>query len=665
MGAHASNCRLSGLSIRRPAKTEAANGLYANGRHQCEVIIDVVKETRGPDDVWVNARLTDEERASVTVVGWSEHGNQMLPQGWSCDEGRNEFSLGLWQGGLSEELQCTEVAECRGDENHESISRYLRCDPDAPIGPARFLVRAVVGGEVYTSSLSRGEVVFDSSIEIHSVRPFALRVSDLEEYYDNQAFLAFIPSYIDVRVYYWTPPEGIRFVENNGFSSPLELSNNGDEFSCTLLYDLSNPRGESGKVGTLLDKNELGVPLDINEVHKNMALPPQYLPVRFDRKPTIMRAIRMHCALGFKAADNKGFWSLIDNFGSEHKFLLGISPPIYDNLVLKDPWENGPINLLLFKISLLSGGESTNALYANGRHQCKVQIEVIIQKEKEDGGWETVRLSQEERDSVTVTAFSADANAPLPPGWSCDRTKNMFDSGILSLEGDGVIEDLKGSNKRSLDQVELVDRYLRFGDGGGIAGQRFMAKIVLGGVTYTTNNVGERSSIYVTPKAPYILRVSDFESHVDRDAYADKYCDVDVYYWWPKASLHLRVNRGLDTPMPDPNQGFSFQSTYIKTFLDIGGRPYFKGGVLVGFDELNPRVRLADIFRGHPEEGSRLVRFDKVSTIMRAVRVRMVGTSPTSGDKKTIWRLWDNYGCEHAFRLVQADEGNVIILENA
>ena len=81
MVAHSSNIRLSGLSIGFAGRTEAANGLYANGRHQCEVVIEVVKETRGPDGEWIATPLTDEERASVTVVEWSEHDTQTLTQG--------------------------------------------------------------------------------------------------------------------------------------------------------------------------------------------------------------------------------------------------------------------------------------------------------------------------------------------------------------------------------------------------------------------------------------------------------------------------------------------------------------------------------------------------------------------------------------------------------
>lgn len=99
MVTQASKCRLSKFSISRPANTQAANGLYANGRHQCEVLIDVVKEISGVGDEWVRVRLTDEERASVTVVECSEHGNQTLTPGWSCDVEKINSRLGF--GGIN------------------------------------------------------------------------------------------------------------------------------------------------------------------------------------------------------------------------------------------------------------------------------------------------------------------------------------------------------------------------------------------------------------------------------------------------------------------------------------------------------------------------------------------------------------------------------------
>lgn len=667
MGAHASNVRLSGLSIRRPAKTEAANGLYANGRHQCEVIIDVFKEARSSDDVWVSARLTDEERASVTVVAWSEHGNQALTRGWSCDQDRNEYSLGLWQRGVSEALQCTDVAECRSDANRESISRYLRCGPDAPIGPEVFMAYMVVEGNTYTSHGFGSGLGFESTVTINPVGPFELDAADLELYMDDRAYVAGNPYQTEVHVYYWTPPSGMWFEKNMGFDEPLGLPSEGPGFQSTMCINNPLDNRYTNIVGTLVNKNDPEASLYLDEIRTGIAGPSPNPRVRFNEEPTIMRAIRLKSAEIVQNRNTKSFWRLLDNYGTEQKFLLsavGMELPGLPYLILTGSLVQDDIRLVEFEITLPNGGVLTNELYANDRHQCKVVVEVTAEKRQSDGNWAPIRLTADQRSSVTVTRYSTNINEPLPPGWRCDRDKNIYDTGLWrgGVEEVEPAENPVAEGRRLKIQKEIVDRYMRFEPNRPIEDVRFMAVIILGGVKYTTNySVGDtpfNSYISIRPMRPYRLLVGQLSLHTDIDAYSGDSCDIDVYYWKPPYGLEFLVNKGLDAPLSPPGEGSSFKTYYVHQ----NEREFFKAGVVVNKDVENPSVLVADIFTWPPGAYQKFVRFNQSSTIMRAVRCRGSYNLGFEGDSGTRWRLWDNFGCEHTYGFAKVDSGNVIRL---
>lgn len=191
-----------------------------------------------------------------------------------------------------------------------------------------------------------------------------------------------------------------------------------------------------------------------------------------------------------------------------------------------------------------------------------------------------------------------------------------------------------------------------------------MASIKVGGVTYTTNyaigDIPFYSYINIRPLLPYSLLVSHLSTYVDIHAYSDSVYDVDVYYWVAPNGLRFLVNRGLDAPLSPPYEGLNFKTSYHK--LTVFGR-FYRAGIVVNKDFDSPSVSLADIYNFHPDASQKMVRFNQRSTIMRAVRCRVDVTSDLNNDSRTQWRLWDNFGCEHVFRLGQADGGNVIALE--
>jgi hypothetical protein len=671
MVAHASNCRLSGFSIRRPAKTEAANGLYANGRHQCEVIIDVVKETCGPDGEWIAVPLTDEERASVTVVEWSEHDTQTLTPGWRCDEQRNEFALGLWRGAPPQEQQNTEeVIEWDECPEGERISRYLRCDPDAPIGPAVFMARVVIDGGVYTTHGSTNGVAFESAVTISSVAPLELDVAELELYMDVSAYTSDNTFRTNVHVYYWTPPKGMHFVKNMGFDNPLGIPGEGKDFKSTFIH--RNPlESDINKAGTFINKDDPNSLLYLDEIQEGLPVPSPNPLVRFNERPTIMRAVRLKSKLVADDRDTKSAWRLLDNYGTEQKFFLGPSgsslpglPYLYLTGTLAPP----PIKVAHFRIMLPNGGVSTNELYANGRHQCKVVVEIAVEQMQPDGSWARIRLTDEQRDSLTVTRYSQNVNEPLPRGWSCDNEKNIYDTGLwhVGAEEAGLDKSADLEVGHSKAQMEVVDRYMRLESNIPIEEVRFMAAVTVGEVRYTTNYASEDVSFnsYVNIRAvmPYRLSVGQLLAYADLDAYRNKYCDIDVYYWTPPTGLRFLVNRGLDKPMSTPTEGWNFRTSYYR---NNNRRSIYKAGVVLNKDVVNPRVLVGDIHSAVPNGPQEVVRFNQRQTIMRAVRFTGQYNSTLDGDSNSLWSLWDNYGCEHRFRLAQSDKGNVIDLQNA
>lgn len=658
MVVRANSCRLSGFTVKRPDRSDKANGLYANGLHQCEVIIEVVKEVQSADGTWVSSVLTDEERDSVTLVEWAAQDNKVLIPGWSCDKERNCYDLGLWQRGVPDEVTSSETVEANPISGTERIYRYLRCDASAPIGPRLFMARMVVEGQVYTTHFSKEGINFESAIAIDPVRPFDLGVRDLDEYVDTSAFRA---GSVTVRVYYWTPPAGIRFLVNKGFVVSIYLPDEGVDFksmASELLFDIIPL---SVKVGTLVNKDTVGLPLDIAEIHQRLELPAQYPPVEFNKRPTIMRALEFQAKLMLPTLYKQGVWRLVDNFGNEHTFFLDHAK---GRLILTDALDKHRLRLAHFEISLPSGQPSTTALYANGRHQCKVTTDVIVERETEEGYWERVRMTDEERESLTVTLYSGNVNQPLPAGWHCDKEKNIYDSGLWVRGGEPEVESHaeKVLDEKTPLQNEVVERYMRVDPDRPIDSIKFMARIVLGGITYTTNYSGEvsfDSSVTILPTRPYVLKVDDLNVYVDRQAFSDNYASAVVHYWSPKAGLRFLVNRGLDTPLSVPDEGFLFQTTYIKSLSLL----YTKVGVVTSRDDPSVGIPISAIYSQHPS-GSKLVRFNQVLTNMRAVIVLVSRPLSVNGDARSKWRLWDSFGCEHIFWLQVTDNGASVELKD-
>lgn len=329
----------------------------------------------------------------------------------------------------------------------------------------------------------------------------------------------------------------------------------------------------------------------------------------------------------------------------------------------------GEARLKRFDIELQNGQTQTSALYANGRHQCRVHLVVVKEVEDASGNWISTPLTLAEKEGATVTGYGGLVE-PLPNGWHCDSNKNKFDAGLRPIGNEGGQDGQKLAVSIDFPEdllVEIIPRFMRFSSGVPIDIQRFMGRITVGGKFYTTNgdfgSVSFNTYVDIQPTPPYRLRVHDLSYYEDLNAYSGTIgtnkIDIDVYYWTPPSGVSFVENRGLDRPVQVNSEGAYFQTSYI---WDTGGRGYRKkGGIIWGKDTLGLVLRVDDVQR--PAGNNPYIEFNRRPTIMRAIRYSGWIDSPNS-EQKSPWRLWDNFGCEHVFYVDWADNRNIIVLKD-
>ncbi len=193
-----------------------------------------------------------------------------------------------------------------------------------------------------------------------------------------------------------------------------------------------------------------------------------------------------------------------------------------------------------FRITVGTGGNSTNALYANGNQQCKVIIE-ILKVSFIDGAWKKTNLTPAEVNSLTVMTYSDQLfpSPPLPNGWFCATQPNEYTEGLRGSTYSSPAPALAN------DAAQIFERYMRADRPGP---QRFMACVTLDGNTrYSThfNSGDERyeSSITIDPVPAYALKVSQLKA----DSYDIYHCgdkdneiNVKAYNWALPGGLTIR-----------------------------------------------------------------------------------------------------------------------------
>lgn len=636
------NMRLAHFKVRFADGTDSTDALYANGQHQVEVVVEVLKEVVSRTGNWVNAPLTDSERASITIVPIPNTHNVHGAGGWSCDSDKNEYDPGLWNR-TGEEPGESLPRNIIIDPRIEVISRYLRHEENTSLEPMQFMATIVLDGENVTNSYSEYPTDFQSSIFVTPTLAPVLLSTDLQQTVDYYALN--VPD-IDVDVYYWEGTNGLHFDDNYGLLDPLYVPDEGEMFQTAY--------GASGVFKGGVFKNPRAADWPLRSVHQNLpGVPSNPSPVIRRINKSIMCAARLYTTIPeLPHQDSKTKWFLRDNFGTLHAFKI---VPQEDGIRLSVE----PVKLARrpkdLEITLTNGQDSTNALYANGLHQCKVVIQLKVEQEGMNGHWEESVLRADERASATVTLYSKNVNQALPAGWSCDESRNIYEIGLWdrNLES-GEFE--KNEDQTTSQQtvasggMETIDRYMRLDTGASIEERRFMARIVIDGKVYTSNfSEADFQSdywVHIAPRRPYQVRVADLIRTVDHAYWnASTKTDIDVWYWLPPRGLRFVSQRGLEAPLRINDEG-----PYFHTAFSHKASPHSrKGGVVLAHDAPGVNPDLAELHRNLPDNNQSLP-FNRVNTIMRAVWLSTTN-SISEGEAHTPWRLLDNYGCTHSYVL--------------
>ncbi len=641
--------------VRLSSGEGAVGSLYKNGHHQCHVIVEVIKGIKNGQGAWRTVELTEQERDSVIITAFSNSPDAELPEGWSCDQQRNIFDLGLWERTerkeLVESLSPNFIFDCKIEE----INRYIRVEPDAPLTSVTLMARMTVEGAVYTTNFSGEGLSFQSSIIVESVAPYVLGVADLSEYRDDPALLE---GGVYGVCYYWTPPAGLTFMYSGGLTRPVSFSTEGEFFQTSYVYAFNDQIGYKG--GVVAGKDSIGLQLRLSDVHHGYHYPHNNPVFKYNERPTIMRAISLRDEMPALQEDSGSIWRLWDNYGNRHSFRL--VPDGEYRMTLRDVVEiPSKVNIKTFKIFLTGEQDETNALYANGRHQCKVNIEILKEEEQPDGNWARVRLTDSERESITVTLYSGNEHAQLPAGWSCDKEKNMFDTGLWQRGVEAQLPDGGEISVVTDSSSEWFERYMRVDSGRPIESYSFMARVMIGDKIYTTYAFLDDNRVSITPVRPYALRARELDERRHEPYYnPGTYTDVDVYYWLPPSGLRFLQNKGLDTPIVIADEGLLFQTTYAQS-KSPGFINAVKFGVIPS-SNFDLSVRMSYIHRNMPDGGDPGIKYNQYNTIMRAVRLSGRVFSFGDGDARTAWRLWDNFGCEHVYYLYTENDGHGIKL---
>lgn len=299
---------------------EAFNGqsytaeLYPNSRHQCRLNLLVIKEVENAEGVWIPTPLTQAEIYSATVTGFGSP-TQPLPSGWYSDVFKNEYDEGLRPiaGEVKEPAQETTAHPSLSTVDLiEVIPRYIRVNSDVPISAQRFMGWIRVGGKIYTTNGSYDAGTFYSFVDIRPTSPYTLRTSDLDRFSDLNAFSGTVGgNKVDIDVYYfWPLHPGLRFVNNLGLEKPANIPGDGVRFDSVLAHQIGS--GVRNKIGVVWTMDAVEFRLHVNDVHRTDV---DNHVVEFNRRPTIMRAIRYKGWMDVPNVEVRTKWRLIDNYG--------------------------------------------------------------------------------------------------------------------------------------------------------------------------------------------------------------------------------------------------------------------------------------------------------------------------------------------------------------
>ncbi|AZE87730.1 hypothetical protein [Pseudomonas orientalis] len=312
--------QLKRFEITLPSGGLMTRELYNNGRHQCRVSLLVIKQVQNENGNWIDTPLSHAEIQSATVTGFGVPA-QPLPMGWICDVEKNKFDAGVWSEGTADEGGSEDYGSADSELKNTSVEllpRYIRAEKTVRDDPIRFMGRITVDGKVYTTNGVYGGITFNTYVDIFPRVAYRILIRDLIQYEDLNAFSGEVDkNKIDIDVYYWVPPRGLRFIENKGLDNPVNVTLEGIYFQTSFIYNYSG--GNRNKGGVIWKKDTLGLQLRIDDVQRPSGTNPF---IEFNRYPTIMRAIRYKGWIDSPNNERMSPWRLLDNFGCEHVYVI-------------------------------------------------------------------------------------------------------------------------------------------------------------------------------------------------------------------------------------------------------------------------------------------------------------------------------------------------------
>lgn len=124
------NIRVASFTIERLSES-----FYANGRHQCQIRISVLKQAQDKNWNMVKVPLSDREKNSLRPVNFSSSlnvNNLSMPTGWSSTKTRNIYSLGLIN--LNSSQPVTRWLPVEAEENGGTLADETIFCPECQVG---------------------------------------------------------------------------------------------------------------------------------------------------------------------------------------------------------------------------------------------------------------------------------------------------------------------------------------------------------------------------------------------------------------------------------------------------------------------------------------------------------------------------------------------------
>ncbi len=308
-----------------------------------------------------------------------------------------------------------------------------------------------------------------------------------------------------------------------------------------------------------------------------------------------------------------------------------------------------------FQVSIPGGSNTISGLYANGRQQCKVRIEVL----KVGSDFRVQPLSDSEIASITLLPVSTELFPPQRPDWACDDAPNQYNEANDSLAVSRLSPDEAPAN----EAPQTVYRYLRC-DTRTATSSDFMACITLDdgqkiSTHFSSSDMSFNSSVTVRTRAPYALQPREIELQrtigFSKTFKKKQVITIEQFNWYLPS--HLRVDslrfEGFPTVYgTTPEVHWS----YVANHGDL-----FAGGMV---NKETRSLCLGDLMVGGPfyipdwaDRSFNIGLIDAGQVAIRTVRYVCQG----SGATPDRWRdgeciLIDNFGCESRFALTEGSK---------